>query len=231
MQPTYLSWSGYFDLIDQCDVFVLLDSVQFEKRSWQQRNRVKGPQGEIWLTVPVLSKGRPEQRIFEVEIDRSRNFETKHLKTIHHCYGKARFYERYIGNLTAILSKGHHHLVELNIELIQWFRRELGIVREPLRSSSLDVSGKRVDLLLTICKTVGADRYVSPPGSRVYLDQNNMFAMNGIELVYQDYAPPPYTQLHGEFLPSLSVLDLLLNEGDGSLSVIRSGRRTPALPE
>src|SRR3990167_8474438 len=82
MQPTYLPWMGYFDLMDQCDVFVLLDSVQFERRSWQQRNRIKTPQGELWLTVPVLSKGRREQKICQVEIDRSRDFQQKHIRTI-----------------------------------------------------------------------------------------------------------------------------------------------------
>jgi len=224
MQPTYLPWLGYFDLMDQSDILVLLDSVQVEKRSWQQRNRIKSPAGERFLTVPILTKDRRSQKICEVEIEQTARFQEKHIKTIQHCYGRAPFFGRYIDDLAAILRKRHRYLAELTIELINWLRRAIGIETELVCSSSLDVQGKKVKLLIAICKSVGAERYISPFGSKTYIDENNLFAENGIELRYHEYHHPRYEQLFGDFVPNLSVLDLLLNEGDNSLSIIRSGR-------
>jgi hypothetical protein len=226
MQPTYLSWIGYFDLIDQSDCFIFLDSVQFDKRSWQQRNRIKTPDGEFILTVPVQSKGRYTQRIYEVLIDKNQDFHNKHIKTIAHNYSKAPFFSKYIDDIVAILNHNHEYLVDLNIELICWFAHILGIKTEFLRSSSLDAEGTKVELLYDICKRVGAERYLSPLGSKGYIDENNLFEINGIELRYHHYAHPTYHQLYGEFLPYLSVLDLLCNEGNNSLSILRQGRNT-----
>jgi hypothetical protein len=224
MQPTYLPWMGYFDLMDQCDVFVVLDSVQFDRHSWQQRNRVKTAHGPRWLTVPVLSRGRREQLISAVEIDPGGDFPRAHLKTIAHAYAKAPSYGRYAGSLAKILGGGHHYLGRLNAELIRWIAGELGITTELVRSSELDVQGRKVDLLVNICRQVGADRYLAPPGSRSYIEQHNLFRQHGIALEYHAYSPPRYPQLHGEFVPSLSVIDVMFNVGERSLEVVRSGR-------
>ena len=223
MQPTYLPWIGYFDMIDQSDCFVFLDSVQFNKRSWQQRNRIKGHDGVLWLTVPVLSKGRRDQRIDEVVIDQTQAFQEKHIKTITYSYSKAPFFAQYIDELSAILHKSHQFLADLNIELIRWLCAQLGIETEMVRSSSLNVEGKQVELLVNICKALGTDRYLSAAGSKAYIEENNLFVPNGIDLVYHEYRHPEYRQLHGAFVPYLSVLDLLFNEGPSSLSIIRAG--------
>ena len=228
MQPTYLPWIGYFDLIHQVDCFVFLDSVQFNKRSWQQRNRIKGTDQVVWLTVPVLSKGRQDQRIIDVEIGPDRAFGEKHFRTIQHAYAKAPFLQDYLGTLSDILRQPHHRLVDLNIELICWLCKSLGIETKMLRSSSLRVEGTRVELLTGICNALGADRYLSAAGSRDYIEENNLFGPANIELAYHDYHHTKYRQLHGEFVPFLSTLDLLFNEGPGSLSVIRAGRAVPA---
>ena len=225
MQPTYLPWIGYFDLIDYVDCFVFLDSVQFNKRSWQQRNRIKGAKGVIWLTVPVISKGRREQKIIEVEIDLTRQFQAKHLKTIANCYSKAPFFSQYIDELSAIFNKSHYWLAELNIELIQWFSKELGISTQTLRSSDLDVAGQKTELLVNICEALEADFYLSAEGSRDYIQENNLFEKKKIHLVYHDYKHPIYDQCYGEFTPYLSTLDLLFNKGgESSLLLIREGR-------
>ncbi len=123
-----------------------------------------------------------------------------------------------------ILRRGHTRLVDLNTDLILWFRELLGLRTPVLRSSTLDVSGKRTELLVDICRAVGADHYLSPEGSRAYIEGHDLFALNGIGLSYQHYRTPPYRQLHGAFIPSLSILDLMLNEGDQSLAIIRAGR-------
>tara|TARA_B100001123_G_C15319750_1_gene1027482 strand:- start:850 stop:1563 length:714 start_codon:yes stop_codon:yes gene_type:complete len=224
MQPTYLSWIGYFDLIDQSDRFVFLDSVQFDKRSWQQRNRIKSTNGILWLTVPVLTKGRHNQQVCEVEIDQSQDFVEKHIKTIQFSYRKADFYEEYIVDLAGILRKRHRFLADLNIELIQWFCKCFDIQTEMVRSSSFESRGQKVELLVDLCRMLDGNRYLSPTGSKAYINENNLFGPQGIELVYHAYHHPRYRQLHGEFTPHLSALDLLLNKGPDCLSVIQNGR-------
>lgn len=224
MQPAYLPWLGYFDMMDQGDAFVLLDSVQFDKRSWQQRNRIKTPGGEQFLTVPVISKGRFSQRINEARIDRTGGFHKKHIRAVEINYAKAKFFKKYMETLANILKKEHVYLTELTVELISWLREAFGIKTELIRSSALDVRGAKVELLVSICKTLGAARYISPQGSADYINENNIFNKNGIELCYHEYIHPQYTQLHGDFIPYLSAIDLVLNEGDQSLSIIRSGR-------
>jgi len=228
MQPTYLPWMGYFDLIDQSDLFVFLDSVEFNDRSWQQRNRIKVPGDSLWLTVPVLTKGRRHQVISDVIIDKSRNFNDKHLRTIGQFYRKAPFHERCMEVLQGALQKDHDRLADLNTDLILFICRELGIKTEFVRSSTLGVEGRKTELLVDICKKLGARRYLSAAGSREYIEENDLFTVNGIGLAYHEYAHPEYRQLHGAFVPYLSVVDLLMNEGPDSLSIIRSGRSREA---
>ncbi len=229
MQPTYLPWAGYLDLMDQSDVFVFLDSVQFDKRSWQQRNRIKCPKGEQMLTVPVLSKGQFYQKINEVRVDPSSDFIEGHIKAVQLNYAKAKYFPKYFDGFARVLRKKHTLLADLNVDLITWFKDILGIQAQLSRSSGLKVEGKKTELLVDICKSVKADHYLSPLGSKVYISENNLFEKHGIELSYQNYQPMIYRQLHGEFIPYLSVLDLLFNEGEQSLAVIRSGRQSNAL--
>lgn len=228
MQPTYLPWIGYFDLMDQSDVFVYLDSVQFDKRSWQQRNRLKGPHGEQMVTVPVLNKGKFDQKVKEAQINTESKFVDEHIKAVEWNYAKAPYFKTYFPQFQAILSKRHPLLADLNIELIEWFKTVLKIESQTLRSSTLNVIGKKTELLVDICKKVGATDYLSPAGSRVYIDENNLFPANGITLHYQQYEPVSYSQMFGPFLPYLSVLDLLMNEGEHSLSILRAGRKVAA---
>ena len=225
MQPTYLPWPGYFDLMDQSDIFVFLDSVQFDKRSWQQRNRIKSAAGEQMLTVPVFSKGQFSQNIYEVHVDHSSNFIESHIKAIQLNYAKSKYFSRYFNEITKILRKRHVLLCDLNIEIILWIKEMFGLKAEILRSSSLNVQGNRVALLADICRSLGASHYLSPKGSMDYITRNNLFDEYGIQLSYQNYEPVPYRQLYGEFVPCLSTLDLLFNEGEQSLNIIRAGRK------
>jgi len=223
MQPTYLPWMGYFALMDQCDVFVFLDSVQFEKRSWQQRNKIKTPRGDLILSVPVISKGRFDQEIREVEIDTSKGFQEDHLKAIKYNYSKTKYFKQFISDLESIFLKKHRFLVDLNIELILWIKNVLNIQSQIFRSSNLAVSGQKGELLVNICKNLGAEHYISPQGAKVYIEGTNIFQTNNVELSYQEFQHPVYVQLFDGFLPYLSVIDLLFNEGEKSLGVIRSG--------
>jgi hypothetical protein len=224
MQPTYLPWPGFFDLLDQSDVFVFLDTVQFEKQSWQQRNRIKTPSGPLWLSVPcVRSFG---QRIADVSIDGTTHWRRKHWMSIVANYSSAPYWREYRGPLETVYTSEWKHVADLNIHLIKLLTNQLGIRATMLRSSELAASDRtRAARLVEICVQLGADVYLSPRGSSAYLQSEEEFAAHGIRLAFQHYEPPAYPQRYAPFVPYLSVLDLLLNVGPGALELLRSGRR------
>ena len=223
MQPTYLPWLGYFGLIDQVDIFIIFESVQFSKRSWQQRNKIKTASGPIWLTVPVTSKGKRGQLINEVEIDTIRNFHTTHIASLENNYRKSPYFSEYSPELFSLLENGHVHLSELTTELIVWFCKVLGITTSIKYSSKMENTGTKADLLAMLCEQVGATEYVSALGSREYLEESDAFDKRNISIRYNEYEPQEYPQLFGEFVPYMSIIDLLFNVGPESLSVIRQG--------
>lgn len=233
-QPTYLPWIGYLDLIDQVDTFVLLDNVQFEKQSWQQRNRIKTPTGLQWLTVPVLFRGRFGQLINEVEI-RDIGFWRNHLRAIELNYRRAAFFEDYFEDLSSRMKarcSSNALIADLDVHLIEWFVRVLGIRTRLLRSSDWEQPGRRTELLANICTSLGAKEYVSPLGSATYLlQESDVLLDKGIDVVFQHYEHPQYRQLFPPFCAYASVLDLIFNEGEHALEILRSGRRTAYLPD
>lgn len=229
MQPTYLPWVGYLDLMDQAETFVLLDSVQFDRRSWQQRNRIKTASGELMLTVPVLSKGLRTQKVRDVRVVPGSGFAANHRDSIRAAYARAPHLEDHWDALAAVYAEKHELLFDLNMAFIRLFKRLFGLRCKLVRSSELSARGKKVDLLVALCKELGAGRYLSPWGSKPYIDENNIFAEHGIELVYHSYRHPVYRQAHGPFLTHMSCVDLLLNEGaERGAELLRSGRFTEA---
>jgi hypothetical protein len=233
-QPAYLPWLGYLDLIDQVDTFVLLDNVQFEKQSWQHRNRIKTPDGLQWLTVPVLFRGRFGQLINEVEI-RDIEFSRNHLRAIELNYRRAPFFDNYFQDLSVRMRKTSARatlIADLDIRLIEWFMDVLGIQTRLLLSSRLEQPGRRTELLANICESVGAKQYLSPLGSSAYLLQEiHVLLEKDIDVAFQHYEHPRYRQLFPPFCPYASILDLIFNEGERALEILRSGRRTPFLPD
>jgi len=235
MQPTYLPWCGYFALMDQADKYVLLDNVALSKPSWQQRNRIKTARGEIWLTVPVLSKGRKGQLISEVEIDVSRDPLSAHCKSIEHAYGKAPFFGEYAQSLFDVLASSHRCLVDLNIDLIRWLRGVLGIDTPLLCASTIQLAEEyngscktemRVERVAQICQHIGATEFLCPPGAIEYIESGReAFDRRGIAISYNHYEHPIYNQSHGAFVPYLSVIDLIFAHGPNSLEIIRQGYR------
>lgn len=225
MQPTYLPWSGYFSLMSAVDVFIFLDSVQFARRSWQQRNQIKTVTGPQWLTVPVASKGKRDQLILEVEVDKSSDFSTAHHRSIETSYGKAPFFKTYSADLLPLLSNQSLLLADLTIGLILHLKSLLGIETKILRSSELKGTGAKADLLASLCQQVGATEYISPPGSREYLEESDAFTKIGVPISYFTFVHPEYPQLFGGFLPYMSAIDMLFNCGDRSRALIDSGSR------
>ena len=223
MQPTYLPWMGYFDLMAQSDIFIFLDNVQFEKQSWQQRNKIKTSQGWQWLTVSVAQKF--SQKIDEVEINDKVKWREKHWKTIMQNYRKSEFWSKYSSFFEDVYQREWQYLANLNIHITGWIRDQLGIETRLKSASEMDVQGQKVSLVIDICKKVGADTYLSPIGAKEYIEEDNLFADEGIRLQYHNFEHPMYRQLYGDFIPYMSVIDLLFNEGPRSLEIIRSGRR------
>jgi hypothetical protein len=227
-QPTYLPWLGYFDLIDQVDVFVLLDDVQFEKQSWQQRNRIKTPIGLQWLTVPVMFHGRFSHFLKDVAI-RDAEFSRTHLRALEQNYRRSRFFDRYFADLGVCLKcPAGALLADLNLRLLEWLMSAMGIRTRLVRSSGLPQAGRRTERLANICASFGADQYLSPLGSAGYLlPEVNVLADRAVEVAFQHYEHPEYAQLFPPFQAYASVLDLIFNEGERSLEILRGGRRDP----
>ncbi|MCP5055621.1 MAG: WbqC family protein [bacterium] len=231
MQPTYLPWSGYLDLADQVDVFVFLDDASFAHRSWQQRNRIVAAGALQWLTVPVRVKGLRGQTIRDVEIERP-DFWRKHLRALAHAYAKAPFFDEYCPRLEAILSRpeGWTGLAELNLALIEWLFGEFAIEVPTHLSSRLKAGSRRGERLAALCQELGADQYVSAPGTEAYLPEDQEpFRGRGIDVSIQSFELPVYRQSCDGFVAQASAIDLLFNEGPGALDILRRGRR-PARP-
>ena len=223
MQPTYLPWIGYFDLMDSADVFVFFDTVQFEKQSWQQRNRIRTGETESkWLTVPVIQGLK--QKICDVRIEASNPWRRKHWGTIYQHYKRTPYWGLYSEELSELYARPWDSLFDLNLALTMFLGGQFGIKTKTVRASQIPVSGDKVGILANICHYVKADVYLSPVGSAGYIEENNIFASEGISLLYQKYTHPVYAQLYDEFMSHMSAIDLLFNEGPASLEIIRSGR-------
>jgi hypothetical protein len=226
-QPTFLPWIGWFDLVDQSDVMVILDDVQFAKRSWQQRNRVRTPSGLDFISVPVKVSGRYEQRIVDCKLVDDR-FVHKTLGTLRTNYARAPYFAAPMEELSRILkfAASTASLLELNCELIAWLQDKLGVVTPMVRASALGAAGRRGEHLAELCEAVGADHYVSPGGAEEYLSEDrSAFDRRGIVISIQVYEHPAYQQCFEPFLPYASALDLIFNAGPEAGAVMRTGRR------
>jgi len=223
-QPHYLPWTGYFDKIDAADRFVLLDTVQFEKNGWQNRNKIKTSQGWMWLTVPVRHDFG--SAIAETVIDNRKRWSRKHMQALVTNYSRAPHFNDYSGYFQSLFERTWEKLAGLNAEIIGYICGELGITTEIITASSLgEFPDDPNERLAGIVKKVGGDVYLAGVGSRAYLRRES-FGGKGIEVVFQDYEPREYPQMFGDFIPGLSVVDILFNVGEDALDIIRKGRRT-----
>jgi len=224
MQPTYLPWLGYFNMMAQADVFVLLDNVQFAKRSWQQRNRIKTQQGELMLTVPVLSAHKFHQRMSETLIDTDSRFGTKHAKTIERSYSKAPYARHHMSEVLDLVSSGEGNLAQFNEAIISWLALTLEIDTRIIRGSDLQATGDKTQLTVNQLTEIGADTYFAAAGSRPYVSTEPAFSESGIKVIFQDFQHPVYEQLHGPFISHLASIDALFNLGADQTRNLIDGR-------
>jgi hypothetical protein len=221
-QPAYLPWLGYFDRIAKSDLHVVLDHVDPGKRSMVPRNKVRTAQDWTWITVPLLTKGRVDAlSIASLAINNDQPWARKHWNTLQANYSKAPYFSDYKGFFQDIYDRDWTRLTPLLDETTTYLLDELGIGTRLVRSSNLDPSERKSELILDLCRKVGATTYISGPFGRDYLDLP-AFECAGIKVVFHDYAHPEYRQAFDGFEPYMSIIDLLFNHGPGARRILES---------
>jgi WbqC-like protein len=220
-QPQYLPWLGYLAKWAAADLFIVLDVVQYEKNGWQNRNRIKTPDGVRWLSVPVHAPlGTP---ISEVTIDNSQPWPARHLRAIEQAYARAPGLAAHREALRRFYATPWTRLAPLAVASARWLAETLAITTPIRLASELAVTtSDPTKRLVALCQAAGADTYLAGPHGATYMDLAP-FAAAGIEVLAQRYEHPVYPQIHGEFVPQLSALDLLLTSGDQAFAILQSG--------
>jgi hypothetical protein len=212
-QPNFAPWLGFFDKARHCDVLVLLDTVQFIKRGYQNRTRIKTASGSQWLTVPVISKGRYDQATRDVEIDETARWRQAHLRTLRTILARAPHRDALMDLVEPFYSWDDvHKLVKLNIALLRTVAERLDIGTRLVLASELEAVGSSTALMVSLTRAAGGDVYLSGPTGRKYLEPE-LFAAAGLELRYHEFTSFEYPQLHGGFVPGLSCFDYIANCG------------------
>ena len=217
-QLHYLPWLRYFEKIRHSDVFIALDDIQFNKNGWQNRNRIKSSAGATLLTVPVFMHA--EQRLDEVRIHNGAPWRRKHWTTIEQSYARSRHFAEYEPFLRETYARDWDRLNDLNQHMLKFFVGALGIETPIIYSSQLGVPGTATRRLVNLIKAVGGDTYLSGAYALdAYLDAA-LLERAGIGLELQEWHAPVYPQRYGDFIPDLSIVDLLSNCGRESLGVL-----------
>ncbi len=223
-QPQYLPWLGFFDKIRHSDCFVYLDQVQYKEREYQNRNRIRTKEGWMWLTVPVKSTGLGRQHISEVKVDNSADWAKKHLASLENCYARAPFFKEHRQFLEQVYTTYWEKLVDLNIKLAGYLLEQFKITTPVSYESNIGTTASSTERIIELCLKLKADTYLSGIGGKDYLEEEK-FKQAGISLQYQQFNHPRYRQVYAaasdDFLPNMAALDLLLNEGEHSQSILK----------
>jgi hypothetical protein len=226
-QPVYLPWLGLLHKIAVADLFCYFDVVQYQTKDYNNRNKIKTHAGEIWLSVPVESKDHLQKSVGDIRIVQN-GWQRKHAKSIQYAYQKALYFRDYIAELESILlGQSFGTLAALNFEILRFLMRHLGIETPVVKASDYAFHGTKSDLVLDMCRQLKADVYIFGSNGRDYAEVEKFLAA-GVAPYFQDYRHPTYRQLHGEFLPYMSAIDLLFNEGPRSRDILLSGNDTRA---
>ena len=216
LQSNYLPWKGVFDMINQVDLFIFCEDVQYTRKDWRNRNRIITSNGVSWITVPVKSKNRRDQLIYQAEICNKYNWQRKHFKSFQTNYSKALFYNEYKWIIEDIyLSREWKNLSNLNIYTTKLISKVLKIKTKFINSLDLDYKGKKDDMIIDVCKKLNADYFLSGPAAKNYINPQK-FKDEKIVLNYTKYEYPEYNQLHKPFYHFVTILDLIFNCGDNS---------------
>ena len=215
-QPEHLPWLGFFNKISKAEKFVILDSVQFRKNYFQNRNRIMGSNGVQYINVPTKTKGHMDNDLAHTEISMdgaNAKWREKYLKTIQMSYSKHPYYSDVYPVIDSAINTNSNNLCEINLAIIKSFAEKLDIHPEYIRASEMELCGNKSDLILDICETLKTDIYIAGPSGRDYLDVKS-FTDAGIIIKYNDYNHPVYPQKKAkEFESNLAALDLFMNCG------------------
>jgi hypothetical protein len=212
-QPNYLPWLGFFDKIQNSDLFIIEDDIQFERQGYTSRNRIKTVDGVRWLSVPI-KHAKISLKIKEVEISNEGEpaWASRHWLTLKHNYSKAPFWRDYCDFFEDTYTQKWIKLIDLNMHLIRGIMQFLNIKTPLVMGSNLGVSGRKSELIIAQCKAVGGDTQLAGVGGKCYIDTQR-FEDEGIKLRFQNFEYPHYQQLHGKFASNLSVVDFLFCSG------------------
>lgn len=220
VQSNYIPWKGYFDMMNQADVFVLYDEVQYTKNDWRNRNRIKTANGTTWLTIPIRQE-KLAQRIIDSEVSKQ-SWRKKHWSSLCQAYGKTPYFDQYRSVLeTLYLTSAETRLSQINYSFIMAIKGILNIETPVLWSSDFTLVEGKTARLADLCQQLGADEYISGPAAKDYLDLKLMEEA-GIRVRWMDYSYPEYPQLYPPFEHAVSVLDLIFNTGEAAGRYMRS---------
>lgn len=221
LQSNYIPWKGYFDMIAAVDTFILYDEMQYTRRDWRNRNKIKTAQGTQWLTVPVSVKGKYTQTIAETEI-RDADWAAKHWKTLELTYARAPHFKSVAEWLRPLyLECRETHLSAMNQRFLTEICTRIGITTPILRSEDFTLAEGKSERLADLCIQADASVYVSGPAAKNYIEPS-VFSNRGLELEWFSYEGyPHYTQLWEPFEHGVTILDLLFNCGDATPDYMR----------
>ena len=223
-QSNYIPWKGYFDLINSADELILYDDMQYNRRAWRNRNLIKSSRGPIWLTIPVLVKGKYSQKIKDTVIADA-NWKRDHWKIISHNYSKAKHFSEYRPFFEELYATTETYLSRINYLFISAICRLLGITTTISWSMDYELTGDKTEMLMNLCKQAGATSYISGPAAKVYLNED-VFLRENISVSYMDYSGyPEYQQLYPPYQSEVSIIDLILNEGPNAPKYMKSFAR------
>lgn len=222
LQSNYIPWKGYFDIINMVDEFILYDDMQYTKRDWRNRNKIKTPQGSKWLSIPVEVKGRYFQKIKETKIS-DQNWSKKHWQQIKQNYSKSKYFLDYKDRFEELyINCDEQYLSKINHMFIVAICNILGINTKVIFSDKFELIGDKTQKLLNICKECNADTYISGPNAQQYFD-TNLAQEEGINVEWINYdGYKEYTQLYPPFEHQVSIIDLIFNEGHNAKKFLRS---------
>jgi len=220
-QPGYMPNMGFFKKILASDIFVYFDDAQYAIRSWDNRNKIRNGNESSWISVPVIHPHN--KKLNEVEISYSKDWITNHVNLIESSYDKSPYFENYWKDIKLILEKKWTKLIDLNISLIEYFITVLDINTPRKKSSQLKIDDVSSQRLLKICEKLNATTYRSGIMGKEYLDEN-IFKNASIDVIYENFQHPTYNQFGTDFLPNMSMIDLLFNEGNNSRQILQNSK-------
>lgn len=224
-QPEFLPWLGNISKAAIGDVYFILDTVQYCKELFQNRNkiRIKGPNGWHWLTIPILGSRKKLMNWQDIMIDNSQHWKKKHLNSIKMSYSKSPFFKEIFPEIEFIYKKFNgDKLIDFLMEFIKYSHKKFNINVPIYQTSDLinqgyDISGQKTDLILNMCKVINAKTFIFGPQGRNYIEREKF---KEVEYRFQNFKHPKYKQMHGEFISHMSFIDLLFNHGNNAVNIL-----------